>query len=150
MITEALLPRPLVLAELVEAEAAWENIPVTLPPDVTAAVAGLRAKQAAYDAYRAKLVAFNARFKPGHVGGGTYATPARLAAWCRKTRDIFRELDPAAPCPVHLMAKARRFAGRVAALTGGAAPSPTAPSDVGGAIRELDGIADWCDGLARQ
>ena len=79
-----------------------------------AASLGLRAKQRAFDAYHALLVAYNRQYRPPHEAERPLSTPARLAAWCRTVRDLFRRAAPA-DCPVHALEKAFR---RPQALTG--------------------------------
>jgi hypothetical protein len=152
-IPEALMTpetQPAALADLIDFEAAWENLPAALPPDLAGAIQGLRAKQLAYDAYRAKLVAYNARYRPAHINGSRVGTAERLAVWCRKTRDLLLLLEPNAPCPVHLMAKARRFADHLGSRKNLEPQSRASATDIEGAASEWEAMAGWCDGLVEQ
>ena len=76
------------LSLLVDLEARWENLRKTPSPDpeVVAATQDLKAKQKAYEAFRAKLVAYNKQYSPAHVPELLLNTPARLGIWCRKMR----------------------------------------------------------------
>src|SRR5438046_676359 len=57
------------LSLLLDLEAGWQNLLETASPAPrgTAALQDLRGKQKAYEAFRDKLVAYNARYSPGHV-----------------------------------------------------------------------------------
>src|SRR5262245_51363625 len=97
------LDQAMALAALVELEALWENLPKGDPQDsVKASVQGLRAKQGAYDAYHAKLVAYNRRYRPAHEAEAVATSPVRLGKWCRRMRDLLGRLDHEATCPIHL------------------------------------------------
>ena len=48
----------------------------------------LHQKQKAYEAFFAKLVAYNREFKPTHVPELMLNNARRLGVWCRKMRDL--------------------------------------------------------------
>jgi hypothetical protein len=67
-------------------------------------------------------------------------------------RDLVLQVqhDPQAHCPTHLLAKAYRWADRVADRMKKdpiARPTPTISISV--AIQELEDLARWCDNLSR-
>jgi hypothetical protein len=137
------------LAALVELESRWENIPVAAGgASPGESLRDLTAKQRAFDAYRDGLVAYNRQFRPAHHGERPATTPKRLGAWCRKMAGLYGRAD-AAVCPVQLLAKARRCAGRLAARLGETPfPDTTVPANVADAVADLGSVADWCDRLA--
>src|SRR5262245_568162 len=102
------------LAVLVDLEARWENLrpspAAPAPPAVT--TQHLHGKQKAYEAFRAKLAKYNKRHAPPHLAELLLNTPVRLGGWCRAMRDLYHrvEHDPQVPCPVHVVAKAYRWA----------------------------------------
>jgi hypothetical protein len=141
------------LALLVDLEARWENLRNTSPRDlgVLPATQDLHGKQKAYEAFRAKLAAYNKRYAPPHVPELLLNTASRLGAWCRRMRDLYVQVEPnpALRCPVHLLEKAYRCADRVAARMGkDPVRRSTLPADIGAAIRDLDVLCQWSDELA--
>src|SRR3954451_22597304 len=103
MQTLSLLPQAVELAQLVELEALWENLPAAptrTPRDLTA-------KQNAFEAYRSRRAAYDGHHKP-HESRLSVHSPARLGVWLRAMSDLFAraECDPRCPCPVHLVEKA--------------------------------------------
>jgi hypothetical protein len=137
------------LSLLVDLEARWENLRKL---NLGHSLQDLKARQKAYDAFHAKLVAYNRRYTPTHVTELLLNTPLRLALWCRKMRDLYRQVEPIPQghCPVHLLEKAYSCAdllatrlhtdpmNRPAALLG-------ASQDTAGT---LEALAQWCDALA--
>src|SRR5579885_3280383 len=99
--------RTVELALLVDLEARWEN----LRPDRAGAAARrstheeLASKQRAYESFRVKQAEYAKRYPPGYVPAFQRGTPVRLAAWLRKMRDLYRQVEHAAqvPAPVHLL-----------------------------------------------
>ncbi len=141
------------LSVLVELEARWENLrkPPPRAPEAGSVTQDLRRVQQAYEAFHGKLAAYNKRYTPAHVPELLLNTPSRLALWCRAMRDLFLGLehDPRAPCPVHLLEKAHRCAARIAGRLGkGGPPRVVAPGDFPTALRELDALGRWCEGLS--
>jgi hypothetical protein len=137
------------LSVLVDAEARWENLRKAAPPGP--GLHDLHARQKAYDAFHAKMVAYNQRYTPPHASELLLNTPTRLALWCRRMRDLFTQVESAteSPCPVHLVEKAYRWADQVA-TNRGKAPAvrpPAPPASVREAVAALEAVARWCDGL---
>ena len=111
----------------------------------------LQGKQKAYEAFRAKLVAYNKRHKPVHVPELLLNTPVRLGTWCRAMRKLFLQVenDVNSHSPVHLLEKAYRWADLVGnhlkkPLVSRAAP----PANIRDVIQGLDAVSQWCDDLA--
>jgi hypothetical protein len=98
------------LSLLVDLEARWENLRRTplQPPEEETSTEDLQGKQKAYESFRAKLVAYNQRYKPAHVPELLLNTPSRLAKWCRTMLDLYLrvEHEPLGHCPVHEWAPA--------------------------------------------
>jgi hypothetical protein len=141
------------LAELVELEARWENL--RMAPSRTAAVRltsqDLRRMQKAYEAFRAKLAAFDKRYPPGHAPELLLNTPARLGVWCRRMRELYLrvEHDPQVRYPAQLLGKAYRCADKIAGRMGAdCPPRSTPPGAMQTAIRGLEALGQWCDDLA--
>ena len=107
--------------------------------------------QKAYEAFRARLAAYNTRYPPGHTPEVLLNTPARLGLWCRRMRELFVQVEhgPGARYPVHLLEKAHRCAARIAGRLGQEGPPRVAaPGDLPTALRELDALGRWCDELS--
>jgi hypothetical protein len=137
------MPQAVELAQLVELEARWEN----LPHASTNSTRELLAKQTAYETYRSRRIAYNGQYR-AHDPRVLVHTPVRLGAWLSAMRDLFTraEHDPRCPCPVHLMEKARRCAERVAQRQGKEPPAVAEPPTVRAAIDTLEALARWCLG----
>jgi hypothetical protein len=141
------------LALLIDLEARWENLraPRSCTTEGLSAAGNLQAMQRAYDAFRARLRAYNRRYAPEHVSERLLNTPGRLGKWCREARDLYRlaEHDRRVGCPVHLLEKAYRHADWLAAKAGErAAGRSEPPVTIPAALRDLEALAAWCDGLA--
>ena len=139
------------LARLVEVEALWENMPPagTRNKEAPGSVRNLRDKQKAFDSYRAHLVAYNRRYDPAYEAEWAANTPARLAAWCRRMRDLFQRIPDTEPCPVHLMDKVYRRADRIGVRLAKEPVGRTTPLEhVRDAIHDLGAVAEWCDALS--
>ena len=136
------------LAHLVELEARWVNVPLAVATaSAKASLAGLVAKQKAFDAYRDQLVAYNQRYRPAYDGLRPVNTAPRLAAWCRKMADLYRRAG-GAECPVHLVEQAHRCADRLGArLNRDLFCRPADVTSTADAIERLGAVAEWCDGL---
>ena len=136
------------LSLLVDLEARWENLRKV---NLGRSLQDLQARQKAYDAFHAKLVAYNRRYVPMHVTELLLNTPLRLALWCRKMRDLYRQVQHISQghCPVNLLEKAYRCADYLATRVHMAPASPAAlprtSHDTAGA---LEALAQWCDALA--
>jgi hypothetical protein len=138
---------------LLELEAGWENLRKGPGDDRASDTDGrlLQARQRAYDAFRARLTAYNARHSPAHAPVALLNSPSRLGAWCRRARDLCARAQGVAgvPCPARLVEKAHLAAARLGVRLGMDTPGRTAPpADINAAAGELGALADWCDGLA--
>jgi hypothetical protein len=141
------------LSVLVDLEARWENLKKCRSQDPQAAftLQDLQSKQKAYEAFRAKLTAYNKRFKPAHVPELLLNTPSRLGLWCRSMRDLYSQVanDLQGHCPVHLLDKAYRWADQLATHLNKPLLSRSAPpGNIQDAIRDLEAVSQWCDSLA--
>jgi hypothetical protein len=143
------------LSLLVDLEARWENLrtPRSQTPEMQSTAAqDLHSKQKAYEAFRARLAAFNKKYQPAHVPELLLNNPVRLGLWCKKMRDLYVQVeqDPRVPCPVHLLEKAYRCADRMAGRLGKDLFSRCKPLDsTQTAIRELEALLQWCGGVTR-
>ena len=137
------------LSLLVDLEARWENLRQV---NLGHSCQDLQARQKAYDGFHAKLVAYNRRYTPMHVTELLLNTPLRLALWCRKISDLYRQVEllPQGHCPVHLLEKAHRCADHLATrLQTDPASRPAAlPSTCHDTAGTLEALAEWCDALA--
>lgn len=139
------------LALLVDLEACWENLRLTAEGDVAPGTTSrdLHARQKAYEAFRARLAAYNRRYAPAHLPELLLNTPPRLGAWCRKMRDLYLQVehDPKAHCPAHLLEKAYRRADRIGArLNRGPVPRAAPAAGIRNAVEQLEALARWCEG----
>ena len=136
------------LAHLVELEARWVSVPVAVATEsASVSVAGLVAKQKAFDAYHAGRVAYNQRFRPAYHGQRPVTTAVRLAAWCRTMADLYRRAGRS-ECPVHILDQAYRCADRLRIrLSRDPVRRPEVVTTTAGAIAGLEAVAAWCDGL---
>jgi hypothetical protein len=138
------------LSLLVDLEARWENLRKAPPPEGGHGTQDLQGRQRAYDAYRAKLGAYNKRYAPAHVPELLLNTPSRLGAWCRAMRDLYLQVEqhPRGHCPAHLLEKAYRQADRVGArLNKEPVRRSPPPGTIRAAVLELEALGRWCDGL---
>jgi hypothetical protein len=137
------------LSLLVDLEARWENLRKL---NLGHSLQALKSRQKAYDAFRSKLVVYNRRYTPTHVTELLLNTPLRLSLWCRRMRDLYRQVEhfPQGHCPVHLLEKAYRCADHLATrLHTGPASRPAAlPGTSHDTAGALEALAQWCDALA--
>jgi hypothetical protein len=142
------------LSLLVDLEARWENLRIYQPKPggMPTTLKELHQKQKAYEAFFAKLVAYNKEYRPAHVPELLLNNASRLGAWCWKMRDLQLQVqhDASAHFPVHLLEKAYRWADRVAdRMKKDRVVRPTFSADISSAIRTLEELARWCDNLGR-
>ena len=135
------------LARVMELQAGWEN----LRDDPAAANAhgpGLRERQRRYDAFRSGLSGYTARHRTADLPELTLSSPERVATWCRIVRAVCRRAADGADAPTQVVAKAYRLADRIATrLKVAPADREDGPAGMAGAVRGLDAIIAWCDGL---
>lgn len=132
------------LLQVLELEARWEALKVGRGNDSTLAM--LRARQAAFDAYRNALVEYTKTHTHHEVPEVMRTGPKEIAAWCRIMRAIFRQAEIAGNSPpVHVIAKGYQMAERISELR---KVEPLArgdaPTGLAAAITQLDQIILWC------
>jgi hypothetical protein len=142
------------LSLLVDLEARWENLRNTplQASEMRATTQDLQGKQKAYEAFRAKLVAYNKHYSPAHVSELLLNTPSRLGTWCRMMRDLYLQVehDPRGHCPAYLLEKAYRWADQVSNRMNKDRVSRSTPLGTFQAvIRDLETLGQWCDNLGR-
>jgi hypothetical protein len=142
------------LSLLVELEARWENLRIYQPLTAgrTPTVNELHQKQKAYEAFVANLVKYNRAHQPAHIAELLLNNASRLGRWCWSMRDLFLQIQsaPQAHCPNHLLAKAYRWADRVAdRMKMDHITRPTLSTTIPAGIQELEEMARWCDNLSR-
>jgi len=142
------------LARLVELEARWENLRTSpaRTPQVVSTPQDLPRRQKAYEAFRAKLAAYNKRYRPAHIPELLLNTPVRLGKWCRAMRDLYLQVEqvPDMSLPAQLLEKAYRWADRVAGTLGKDCITRTGSLDsIRDAIQGLELLGQWCEDLAR-
>ena len=85
--------------------------------------------------------------RPGRAGPELSPTkPGRLGAWCRTVRAVLVQAG-SGECPTHVLAKAHRVADRITAPVQAEPAGRKAPTDLAGAMRQVDLVIAWCDGL---
>ena len=90
------------LAVLLDLEASWENLRASRTSAGLSTIQELKGNQRAYEAFRARLVAYNKRYAPPHIPELPLNNPARLGPWCKKMSALFAELDDGVPFPANL------------------------------------------------
>jgi hypothetical protein len=143
------------LSLLVDLEACWENLRKAPggPADANGTRQDLQTRQRAYEAFRARLAAYNSRHAPAHVPELLLNTPTRLGQWCRRMRDLYLQIehDPGAHCPAHLLEKAHRRADRIGvrqtvkSVAGEAVDRVPPPASIRAVIDTLEELVRWCD-----
>jgi hypothetical protein len=135
------------LARVMDLQACWENL--RDDPDASHANGpGLRERQRRYDAFRSALTTYTARHKSASLPELTLNAPERLGGWCRAVRIVCERAGAEAEAPVHVVGKAYRLADRIASrLKVAPAAREEKVEGVYAAIRALDAIIAWCDGL---
>jgi hypothetical protein len=130
------------LAALLDLQARWECLLADAAAGTTIDLSG---RQKAYEAFRTKRTGYEARYGPADVPEGTVSTAGRLAGWGRAMAAILRRADVGTACPVHLLEKAHRMAGRLAVRLGREPVAKGARQAVADAVQELDAVIAWCD-----
>ena len=125
---------------MLDLQSRWEN----LRAEGTQSTAQLQALQAAFEAYRARMAAYTARDRGEPVPELSPTKPGRLGAWCRTVRAVLGRAD-GGECPTHVLEKAHRMADRIAARVKAEPAGRESPTDLAGAIRQLDRVIAWCD-----
>jgi hypothetical protein len=130
------------LARALDLQSRWEN----MRAEVGDSSAQLQSLQKAFEAYRVRLSEYVARYRSEHIPDLSPSGPDRLGAWCRAVRAVFRKAE--GDCPAHVVAKALRMADRIAERVKAERVSrEVPPTDMAGAVRQLDVIIAWCEAL---
>src|SRR5262245_8728470 len=140
------------LARVIDLHARWENLRAN-PARLTAAysVLDLQELQRAFEAYRVRQAAYTARYHAAEIPELTRNSPERVGTWCRVVRAVFRraEREAGSAYPAHAVEESLRLADQIAARRKKDPVERVAPENsIGGAIRILDMVIRWCDGLA--
>jgi hypothetical protein len=106
----------------------------------------LRARQKAFDAFWSARRAYGAGHRAAPLPEPTQNVPDRLAVWCRTLRAVFRRAEGGSSAQV--MVKVYRLADRIAVRAGKATVGRAPAEDLATAVRELDAVIAWCDGLS--
>jgi len=131
------------LAQILDLQAQWEN----LRADNIDSTAHLQSLQKAFEAYRSRQAAYIANDPSEPIPEMSPTRPARLGAWCRTVRAVFRRSGEASECPTHVVTKVHRLADQIAARVKVEPAGRESPTDMTTAIRQLDTVITWCDGL---
>jgi hypothetical protein len=131
------------LVQILDLQSRWENLRAAGSP-TTAQLHGL---QAAFEAYRIRMAAYTARNQGEPVPELTPTKPGRLGAWCRTVRAVLRRAG-GCDCPAHIVAKAHRVADQIAGRLEAEPVGRERPTDMAGALGQLDRVIAWCERLA--
>ncbi len=136
------------LARVMALQACWENL--RDDPDASHANGpGLRERQRRYELFRSALAGYTARHKSASLPELTLNAPERVGGWCRAVRIVCERAGAGAEAPVQVVGKAYRLADRIAArLKVAPAAREEQVEGMYAAIRALDAIIAWCDGLS--
>jgi len=138
------------LARVLDLQAQWENLRETPAREERGySTAHLQGRQKTFEAFRSSLKAYTVRYRTAQIPEVTLNSPVRVGSWCRSVRAVFERAAAATGCPAHAVEKAYRMADRIAARLKIAPVGRAVPlAAVGDAVRGLDAIIGWCDGLA--
>src|SRR5262249_10091626 len=131
------------LVQVLDLQSRWENLRAAGSPTT----AQLHALQAAFEAYRVRTAAYTARDHTEPVPELTPTRPARLGTWCRTVRAVLGRAGGGGR-PAHAGAQAHRGGGPIAGGRGAEAAGGETPTDVAGALGQLDRVIAWCARLA--
>jgi hypothetical protein len=132
------------LTRVLDLQSRWENLRAEVGDSTTQ----LQSLQKAFEAYRVRLSEYVVRYRNEHIPDLSPSGLDRLGAWCRAVRAVFRR---AGDCewPAHVVAKALRMADRIAErVKAERVGRESPPTDMAGAVRQLDAIIAWCETLA--
>lgn len=140
------------LARLIELHAKWENMRET-PAGAAAGFStlDLQERQRAYDAFRARQVAYTTRFRAAPLSEVSLNGPERVGDWARAVRAVLRraEVEAKDESFPHAVAKAYRLVERVAGrLKVGALTRGASGDGIAGAVRNLNAVIQWCEDVA--
>ena len=132
------------LVRVLDLQARWENHRDD-PAKSAATFSDLQVRQKAFDAFQVAWRNYTTKYRDARIPEPTQNMPDRLVIWCRALRAVFLRADSGNP--VQVVAKVHRLADRIATRTNKEAVSRTAAEDLPAAVRELDAVIAWCDGL---
>ena len=130
------------LVQVLDLQSRWEN----LRAEGNDSTIQLQTLQSAFEAYRSRLANYVARDQSDAIPELTPTKPGRLGTWARTVRAVLRLADDRV-CPTHLVAKAHRVANQIAIRLKSQPGVWETPTDMAGAIGQLDGVIAWCDEL---
>jgi len=93
------------------------------------------------------MVAYSARDQSEPIPELSPSGPSRLGKWCRTVRTVLKRAEGTG-YPSHIVAKAHRVADRIAEEMKTDVSARESPTDLAGAIRQLDSVITWCERLA--
>lgn len=134
------------LTRVIDLEARWENMRVDRPGPGHGTL-DLQNRQRAYEAFRARRAAYEVEYRTNRFPELTPNGPDRLGAWCRAVRAVLHRAEPGTEQPAHALEKAYRLTDRLATRLNRVPVVRGLTDGIEAAIRELDGIIRWCDGL---
>ena len=132
------------LARVLDLQSRWENMRV----DGGDSIVHLQALQRAFEAYRLRKAEYTTRYRNEQTPDLSPSGPNRFGAWCRALRAVFRRATEGIECPVQVIAMACRQADRIAErVKAEPVGRESPPTDMAGAIRQLDALIAWSDRL---
>jgi len=132
------------LTRVLDLQSRWEN----MRAEGSASTSQLQALQKAFEAYRVRLAEYTARHRSVQTPDLSPSGPSRLSAWCRAVRAVFQRAADGCDCPAQVVTKAHRLADRIATrVSAKPVTRELPPTDMASAIRQLDSLITWCDGL---
>jgi hypothetical protein len=132
------------LVGVLNLQAKWDGLLADKGPKT--GLSELHARQKANDAYQTAIRDYTTKYRNPAVPEPTQAMPDRLAVWCRVLRVVFGKAEGGSPAQV--MGKVYRLADRITARVGNAPVARGSGADLPAAVRDLDVVIAWCDGLA--
>lgn len=130
------------LTKVLDLKCQWEDMRV----GASYSAAQLHTLQKAFETYRVSMLAYTAGDRGEPIPDLSPSGPTRLRTWCRTVRAVLSRAGEA-DCPTHVVTKAFRVADRIADRVHAARPGREDPTNMGGAIRQLDAVIAWCEGL---
>ena len=130
------------LTRVLDLKCQWENMRV----GSGYSTAHLHSLQKAFDAYRNSMLAYTAGNRNEPIPDLSPSGPNRLRVWCRTIRVILSR-SSSSDYPVHVVAKAHLVADRIADRMKSEPTPRETPTDLEGAIRQLDTVIAWCEAM---
>ena len=86
-----------------------------------------------------------AKYQNARLPEPTQKMPDRLALWCRALRAVFQRAERGIPSEI--LVKVYRLVDQMAARLGKEPVAKGTVDDLAGAVRELDVVIAWCNGI---